>query len=329
MKVFISIESFNLLRTTITSKLLKSQKLFRGYDEKFMSEHTVPLPKLNQEQVCDLVFDIEGNKVIKYINYSLQLSAFHRFPYYTASNIDGKAFKKVSRQGSWRKDPRISKLSQLGKELYGAPKSDFDRGHMTKREDVQWGDTAGIALNAAKSTFYYTNSVPQHRDLNQKIWKSLEDYILHTEAKQAELRICVFTGPVLSKSNPYFISHINGIQIQIPFLFWKLVIFQKEDGLLYRVGFIMSQYKLLQRNHIIEELESDDQLFMQFKDAATYQVNTSLIEELSGLELPEAIDPYTDKRKMKLVLREIDIDPELESDSSDYLIGYNIINLKL
>jgi len=306
-----------------------SEKLFQGYDEKFITNQTVPLPKLSHEQSDDLVFDDDGNKVIKYINYSLQQSASHKFPFYTATNIDGKAFKKISRQGSWRKDPRISKSLQFGRELYGAPKSDFDRGHMTKREDVQWGDTTGIALNAAKSTFYYTNSVPQHKDLNQDIWKSLEDYILHTETKQKELRICVFTGPVLSSSNPYFVTPINDTQIQIPSLFWKVVLFQKEDGQLYRVGFMMSQNKLLVENHIVQELELDDDLFMQFKDADTYQVNISLIEEITSLEIPTAIDSYTDTRNTKLVLKEIDIDPDLESDSVEYQLGFSIANLIL
>ncbi|CDS91480.1 putative protease [Sphingobacterium sp. PM2-P1-29] len=306
-----------------------SEKLFQGYDEKFISNQRVPLPSLSSEQNDDLVTDNEGNKVIKYINYSLQQSASYKFPFYTATNIDGLQFKKVPRKDNWRKDTRIAKEFQFGKELYSAPKSDFDKGHMTKREDVQWGETLGIAFNAANSTFYYTNAVPQHKDLNRDIWRSLEDYILHTETKRNELRICVFTGPVLSSSNPYFTTPINGKQIQIPSVFWKVVVFQKEDGKLYRVGFMMSQNKLLLENHIIEELESDDQIFMQFKDADTYQVNISLIEDITGLEIPKAIDSYTDLRNTKLISEDIDIDPDLESDSIENKLGFRIENLCL
>lgn len=306
-----------------------SEKLFQGYDEKFIANQIVPLPKLSQEQSDDLVSDEVGNKIIKYINYSLQLSAKHKFPFYTATNIDGQQFHKVPRKDNWRKDPRISKESQFGNELYSAPKSNFDRGHMTKREDVQWGENIGIALYAADSTFYYTNSVPQHKDLNRYIWRSLEDYILHTETKKNNLRINVFTGPVLSSSNPYFITSINNLQIQIPSLFWKVVLFQKEDGNLYRVGFMMGQNKLLLNDNIIEELESDNELFLQFNDAETYQVNISLIEEITNLEMPKAIDSYTDTRNAKLVLNEIDIDPDLESDSIEYELGFSIENILL
>lgn len=305
------------------------EKLFLGYDEKFIQNHTIPLPKLNDDQNDDLVLDNEGNKVLKYINYSLQQSASHKFPFYTATNIDGNQFKKVPRKDNWRLEKRIPREFQFGKELYTVAYSNFDKGHMTKREDVQWGDTLGLAFNAANSTFFYTNAIPQHKDLNRIIWRSLEDYILHTENNQNELRICVFTGPVLSVSNPYFVTPIDGKQIQIPSLFWKVVIFPKEDGNLYRVGFMMSQNKLLQENNIVEELESDEELFMQFKDAETYQVNVSLIEELTGLEIPEAIDSYTDARNIKLILEEIDIDPDLESDSVDYELGFKIYNLIL
>jgi len=308
---------------------MKSKMLFQGYKEKFISNQIVLLPKLSMEQSDDLVSDSEGNNVINYINYSLQLSTSHKFPFYTATNIDGLHFKKVPRKDNWRKDSRISKDTQWGTELYSAAKSNFDRGHMTKREDVQWGETIGIALNAADSTFYYTNAVPQHKDLNRDIWRSLEDYILHKEAKRNQLRICVFTGPVLSNSNPYFVTPINNTQIQIPLLFWKVVVFEKEDGKLCRVGFMMNQNKLLLNDNVIEQLEFDDQTFMKFEDADTYQVNVSLIEELTGLELPKAIDSYTDDRAIKLVLSEIDIDPDLESDSIEYELGFSIENILL
>lgn len=238
----------------------------------------------------------------------------------------------MPRKDHWRKDPRVATEFQWGQELYTARSGTFDRGHMTKREDVQWGETVGIALNAADSTFFYTNAVPQHKDLNRDIWRSLEDYILHAETKQNSLKICVYTGPVLSDSNPYFATPIKGTSIQIPVLFWKIVLFPKHDGKLYRVGFMMSQKSLLTEHGIIEELESaaaDDELFMKFKDAETYQVNISLIEKLSGMKMPEAIDSYTDDRNSKLVLKEIDIDPELESDSLEYRLGFTIQNLIL
>jgi endonuclease G len=309
-------------------------KLYNGYQSDFLVDeefqHIIELPELNNKQSKDAA-EFEGDKEIRYINYSLRISKSHKFPFFTATNIDGTLFKKVPRRDNWRKDPRIKEF-QWGSELYSAAQSNFDRGHMTKREDVQWADTIGIAMNAADSTFFYSNAVPQHKDLNQDIWRSLEDYILHTETRAKSLKICVFTGPVLDSSNPYFITSVGGKSLQIPSIFWKVVYFPKDDKKLYRVGFMMSQNQLLLNDGIIEELEIDShqsRLFLEFEDAGTYQVNVSLIEELTDIELPSAIDSYSDQRSRKLVLEQIDIDPELESYSSEEALGFKITNLKL
>jgi len=172
-------------------------KNYFGYQKNFLSK-PVPLPKLSKSQEDDLA-PVKDNDdaTANYINYSVQLSASRRFPFFSASNINGKLFRKLSREDKWRIDERVHKEHQWGPELYRAQKSDFDRGHMTKREDVQWGHSVMAATKAADSTFFYSNAVPQHARLNQRIWRLLEDYILHAETKEHGLKICVFTGPVL------------------------------------------------------------------------------------------------------------------------------------
>jgi endonuclease G, mitochondrial len=311
-------------------------KNYDGYDPKFIKNQPVSLPELNEGQKKDLARSEKGDETMHYVNFSLQLSSSRKFPFFTASNIDGKQFKKIARADNWRKDSRISGENQFGKELYGAIKSDFDRGHMTKREDVQWGSTISEARNAADSTFFYTNSVPQHASLNQQIWKTLEDYILHTEAKENELRINVFTGPVLSKKDPDFVTKVNGVTIKIPTLFWKIVYYTKADKKLYRAGFLMSQESLLWDNDIVESfrdyeleaLDEEDQLFMKFEEAETYQVNINTIEKLSGLKFPKAAEKYTDDRSIKLILEEIDVEESyLESADAEAQIGFSISNI--
>lgn len=305
---------------------------YNGYDDRFLGK-TVPLPTLGTRQQADLA-PVDGNDdhLAHYINYSLVLSASRRFPYFTASNIDGKLFKKASRADNWRRDERIADEHQWGKELYSAKKSDFDRGHMTKREDVQWGFSTNIAIKAADSTFFYSNSVPQHAMLNQRIWRLLEDYILHSETKEREMRVNVFTGPVLSKKDPLFVTEVQGTTIQIPTLFWKVVVFMKSDGELYRAGFMMSQESLLKDNDITESLRKDDleafneedELFKQFEQADTYQVQVPVIEKLSGITLPKAKDIYKSDKPLSLFLKEIDVQEEGLGDELGYEIG-NIV----
>ena len=313
-----------------------NEKLYQGFNHKFLVDETVnetvAFPILGDKHKND-VAPVSGNddSILNYFNYSAQLSVSRKFPFFTASNIDGALFQRAIRAPSWKKDERAESF-QWGQELYGADKSDFDKGHMTKREDVQWGRTQGLAQKAADSTFFYSNAVPQHKELNQQIWKSLEDYILHTETRKKSLKICVFTGPILSKNDPPFITKVKNETILIPLIFWKVVVFPKEDDKLYRVGFMMSQRKLLAENGIIETLEAataEDELFMQFDDAATYQVNVSLIEQLADIKLTKSIDAYKDDRSIKLVLKEIDIDPDLESFSIPQTLGFSISNIIL
>lgn len=306
---------------------------FLGYDQQFLGK-VVEMPALNDEQQADLA-PVDGNAdcIVDYINYSLQLSASRRFPYFTASNIDGILFKKAPRKDNWRKDERVSKSHQWGTELYSAKFSDFDKGHMTKREDVQWGDTISIAREAAASTFFYTNAVPQHAKLNQKIWRSLEDYILHTETKERGLKVNVFTGPVLGSKDPFFVTLINGEQIRIPLLFWKIIYYVKSDQKLYCAGFLMSQSSLLYNNEIVEEDTTEttmyeEELFMEFKEANTYQVNISTIARLTQLTFPDAIETYKSDKKIELILEEIDVEESfLEGANEEAMLGFSIANI--
>ncbi|MFA4869581.1 MAG: DNA/RNA non-specific endonuclease [Pedobacter sp.] len=278
-----------------------------------------------------LVVQDKDNGILDYMNYSVAMSKSHKLAFFSASNIDGLNFQNAPRKDRWRKDVRVGKY-QWGMEFYGDKEAKFDRGHMTKREDVQWGTTQHVAMLAAESTFYYPNAVPQHKDLNRSLWKRLENYILNSETKKNSLRICVFSGPVLAERNPYFIKAIKGQSVQIPVLFWKVIVYPKSDGTLHRVGFIMSQNSLLIANGLIEELEiatDDDDLFLRFDSADTYQVNIQLIESMTGLTFPKAIDAYRDHRDTKLILKEVDIDPDLESSSLEQELGYSIENILL
>jgi endonuclease G len=77
--------------------------------------------------------------------------------------------------------------------------NDLDRGHMVRRLDPVWGDAAETAN---EDTFHYTNSCPQHKDLNQKTWNDLEDYVLLNAGKH-QLKLNVFTGPVFRRRSGY------------------------------------------------------------------------------------------------------------------------------
>lgn len=306
-----------------------------GYSETFMGAGIIPSPQMNQEELRK--FDRDGLRAedyaLDYSNYSVFHNPFRKFPYYTACNIDGGLFKKIKRDelfsgkgDKWAKDDRIPKEHQWGNELYSAERSDFDKGHLTKREDTQWGKHRDNAIQAAESTFFFTNAMPQVDRLNRGIWRKIEDYILHREVIKNHLKIVLFTGPVFSENDPDFVTKVKDETIQLPYLFWKVIYYQKEN-ILHRTGFLTSQKGLLEKRRIVKpvvrgEVHGEDP-FMDFKDAATYQVRVDFIETLSGLQFTDASELFERDEASELILSGVDVRAEVTTDISE--AGMNLI----
>ena len=269
--------------------------------------------------------ELPGAVVLDYQNYSVIMDRERKFPIITASNVDAAQFKKVPRKGSWKNDRRIKDNEQWGKQLYEAEFSDFDKGHMTKREDVQWGIDDETATEAAESTFYYTNAVPQHALLNRAIWRSIETYVLKSEAVKHQLKVTVFTGPVLHHRDPEFITEVEGQCIQIPLLFWKIIYYTLSDGTLCRTAFLTSQKDLLEADGIVEKSPlirsstKGEDFFQDFKNAETFQVRVDLIEDLTHLNFPYAKENYTDDRPNQLILNQVNVRARGQGTEEPYI----------
>ena len=310
---------------TIAEKL----KNAKGYQPDFIGpEFKVPFPRLSESQKAEIAF-LKGSKqdyLLHYQNYSVVQNKKRKFPFFTAANIDGALFKELSRKDSWRLDPRINRNHQWGAELYKADKSDFDKGHMTKREDVQWGTTSKEARMGAELTFFYTNAVPQVSNLNRQIWRSLEDYILKKETAKRGMKINLFTGPVLEDGDPVFKTAVKGNQkIKIPTLFWKVIYFRRDnDDKLYKLGFLMGQEALLLKNDIVFPRDRSRDIFMEFPMSETYQVKMSTIEEFTKLEFPPAYELYkkTEATPLQKIVDRVQAKNVLgeETDGPDYEI---------
>ncbi|HMD00412.1 MAG TPA: DNA/RNA non-specific endonuclease [Ferruginibacter sp.] len=297
-----------------------------GYITNFIGKDlVVNLPKLSAGQKKDLaLIDGSPSGEIQFPHFSVFLSKSRKFPIFTATNINGGLFKPITRKSIfpggkdvWKVDLR-AKDFQWEDDLYiKAKKSDFDRGHMTKREDPQWG-TKTEAFNAAKSTFHYCNCAPQLADLNQKEWKLLEDYILDKESVPDKLFINVFTGPVLRPEDPIFVTRVNDTDVLLPTLFWKVIYYTNDGKKLNKVGFLMGQDGLLKKRGIVRPqaapappfaklASTAKEHFNEFQDAQTYQVSMATIEQLTGIKFPSAKEPYKDPRPVPLVIKMVDL----------------------
>lgn len=244
-----------------------------GYRPDFLGTgRRVRLPLLSPEQEEDAV-PVPGRSdfVLAYTHFSVVMCQSRRLCYFTAVNIDGNQSANLRRADNWYLDPRIPDDAQWGNELYR--NNNLDRGHMVRRLDPVWGPAA-VAKAANNDTFFYTNSCPQHAALNQRTWNDLEDYIL-VNADQRNLKISVFTGPVLAANDPPYRG------AQIPLDYWKVVVMVRTDGRLSATA-----YMLTQRN-LADDFEAPGFVFGPFR---TYQVPIARVEGTTGLSFGNLSD---------------------------------------
>jgi endonuclease G len=142
-----------------------------GFDEYFMGVHIpMPAPKAKLRKKLAGLVDSPGAYTLKYHHFSTLHHAVRRVPIVSAINVNGKLrYAALDEEGSridkWYRDNRIDKDVQLNDTFYA--RSGFDRGHLARREDAEWGQTMAKAKLAADLTCSYANAVPQVPALNR------------------------------------------------------------------------------------------------------------------------------------------------------------------
>jgi endonuclease G, mitochondrial len=295
------------------------------YQENFLTT-PVPLPVISGPLIKHIAPLLNGSgHVLHYKHHSVVVNKKRGLAFYSASNINGKTWKKIDRSGSFKKDKKIAPDHQWGDELYDAIKgtsgrpNDFEEGHLTSFQEVLWGTAAEIK-KAAADTFYFPNCVPQHERVNSGLWRSLEQYVLKKETVDNELKVSVFTGPVLSDKDPYYIQKINGTLIQIPCAFWKVIYYNNSKGL-NAVGFMMAHKKLLLDDGTVTYGKStvrglrapvaadQENYFMDYDNSKIYQVKVEFIQKETDLKfmLNNVTLPFTEETKRDLLYKRIDV----------------------
>jgi endonuclease G len=249
-----------------------------GYDRAFLGGTPLPLPSLIGAAARDTVkFTGPNGKTdeLRYHHFSVLMSKSRRFARLTAVNIDGGQSVEFERENdAWSFDPRIDKKFQVGNALYAG--NPFDRGHLVRRRDPVWGGSE-VATFANGDTFHFTNCSPQHEMFNRnpQVWAGIENYILNN-ADSRDLRVTVFTAPVLRTTDPQFSD------IRVPLQFWKVVAFRRANGALASSAYLLSQEKL------VEDVVGDEEfVFGAYK---TFQVAVSQVATSASLDLGPLVE---------------------------------------
>jgi endonuclease G len=212
----------------------------------------------------------QSGHTLKYHNHSVVMHSQRRFAIFSAANIRfDKRYDMNRPTDVWRRDPRIADKYQIQNFYYAG--NQFDRGHLTRREDMEYGDSAREALATAADTCHWTNCTPQHARFNQnkEIWQGIERHILEETILSGKFSAQVITGPVLDEGDPEYKD------IQYPLQFWKVVAALTDKDELFATAYIASQEEVIAQ-YGIEKVE----LFGPYR---TFQVKITEIERLTGL----------------------------------------------
>lgn len=259
-----------------------------GYDPRFLDE-AVPLPKLGvwaddaAKLFEEALFGDDPDPTeLRYRHFSVKQSRSRRQPLFSAVNISGDVSRRgLERTDLWRRDSRIPLEAQVHRDSYGnASDGLFSRGHMTRREDPNWGSVE-TAKQADADTFHVTNACPQQQSFNSGLWLDLETYVLDNVVEE-EIKASVITGAVFSDDDPVYKG------VQVPIQFWKIVVYRHPElQRLAAIAYTRSQASFLptqRRSRFV---------FGDFDDT---QVSIRALQEDTGLDFSAylALDVFAD-----------------------------------
>ncbi|MCC9601050.1 DNA/RNA non-specific endonuclease [Stieleria sp. JC731] len=234
-----------------------------GYDDEFLGRR-VRMPMVTDpDGVAAPRIDGATQKyLLTYEHFSLVMHKHRRMAIFTASNVDASPAKKRPEPGKgysrkalgglgpndrekWFEDPRIASNHQLPDRFFEKDDGAFDKGHLTMRADVAWGNDYSEVRRANGDTFHTTNCSPQVAEFNRAIfgfhglWGELEEIVMKQAADE---KLCVFAGPILSSSDQSFRGKDSSgeVLIQVPSAYWKVIVARTDSGL-ESFAFILEQ----------------------------------------------------------------------------------------
>ncbi len=286
-------------RPVIAAPVVPERDWVGGYRPDFLQhgerpdpDLIVPLPNVRERGKIAPLIDQYGQTfseekradgVLSYKGFSVVMNKDRRFAFFSAANVDGGMRTMVSgRNDKWLYDDRIARDHQVDNSFYrqkskGQPNL-FDRGHLTRRDDMEWGTDVLDAVNRANGTCVWTNCAAQHEVFNQGrgdtlLWQDLEKYILEQTAAHHQFRAQVITGPIFGAADPVFRG------IAYPLDYWKVVVAVTAQGKPFATGYILSQKEVIDRFGLGVEATLD----VPFGAFGTYQRTISEIENATGL----------------------------------------------
>lgn len=314
-----------------------------GYDPNFLGAGNlkVPMPTLSAKAKANMLKVSGASGELKYWNYSVVLNRKRSLAFFSAANID-PALGRGGRAGDgWIRDLRIDRSAQIGNEFYekqkileveDRTKNPFDKGHLTRREDLQWGRTEKLAKRNGDDSFHFPNCAPQHFEFNQArkvngIWNRLEQ--MTTQIAGDGAQFCVFNGPVFDapisvrsadgklhldlRGKPKTDPKIKGTLI--PKLFFKVIVWADENRLRV-VAFVVTQEALLAK--LLPKQNKNESTLAEVglteDEVRLYQVSLADLERVTQLSFGKLTKLSTTAVRESTLQSDIGAEIESEQD---------------
>lgn len=193
-------------------------------------------------------------------------------------DLENEVVHIENRTDTFREDFRIPDRFRVSLKDYKG--SGYDRGHLVASANRRETEL----LNS--ETFLLTNMSPQHKDLNRKHWRILEEKVRELLGQDKIVEVYVVSGPLFSIGqkikviglDPKSKDKAGDVVIPVPHHYFKSILAEDVKGNIKIWSFALPNGKCP-------------------KELSKYQIETSYVERWSGLILWDRLTGSSIQRK--------------------------------
>lgn len=173
------------------------------------------------------------NDLIIRDSYSLSSNDSTKLADWVAYVIDIPTMTGESIDRKWNADPWLDENETLEPDDYqGANQAyKYDRGHQAPLANFKGN-------RDIETTNFLSNITPQKAELNQGVWKNLEDKERYLTEKFGQ--VYVMTGPIYKKDSTNLLPNADESH-RVPSAYWKIIVIPTNEVEFMVFGFIMHQ----------------------------------------------------------------------------------------